>query len=141
MILPSQIIEIVEYRKIIELGALEMSFPHLTRENFDQLKALNEDAGKITYTKDSRIHWETNIQFHKTLCSFCNNTFIQRSLSDALNICTRISNQYFIQIWNNSQVSDGRNHIRLVEAMEEENLEQAKEILADDVEAFKNEIL
>lgn len=141
VILPEQIIEIIEYRKIIELGALEISFPHLTEQHFNQLKELNEEAGGIIYTKDSRLHWEANIRFHKVLCGFCNNSFIQKSLSDAMNICTRISNQYFTKLWSESKVSDGSNHIRLAEALEKGELGLAKGILAEDVEAFKKEIL
>lgn len=141
VILPEQIIEIIEYRKIIELGALEISFPHLTESNFNQLRELNEEAGRIVYTRDSRIHWEANILFHKTLCGFCNNSFIRKSLSDAMNICTRISNQYFTKLWNESRVSDGSSHIRMVEALEKGDVGLAKGILADDVEAFKKEIL
>lgn len=140
-ILPSQIIEIIEYRKIIELGALEISFPHLTQAQLEQLKELNQEAGRITYTKDSRIHWEANNHFHKMLCSFCNNSYMEKSLADAMNICTRISNQYFTKLWNESKITDGSNHIHLVEALESGDLQMAKEILAGDVEAFKQEIL
>lgn len=141
VIMPEQIVEIIEYRKIIELGALEISFPHLTKERLDQLKKLNEEAGAIIYRKDSRLHWEANNQFHKTLCSFCSNSFILKALSDAMNVCTRISNQYFTKLWSESKLSDGSSHIRLVEAIEGGKLELSKEILAEDVEAFKNEIL
>ena len=69
-ILPNQIMEIIEFRKIIELGALETCFAHLTSEQLLQLKRLNEEAARITYTKDPKIHWEANNRFHKTLCSF-----------------------------------------------------------------------
>ena len=40
-ILPNQIMEIIEFRKIVELGALETCFPHLTSEQLSQLKRLN----------------------------------------------------------------------------------------------------
>lgn len=141
VILPEQIIEIIEYRKLIELGALEISFPHLTERHLNQLKELNEEAAGIVYTKDPRIHWEANNRFHKTLCGYCNNSYIQKSLSDIMNLCTRISIQYFTKLWSESRISDGSNHIRLVEALEKGDLLLAKGILADDVEAFKNEIL
>lgn len=140
-ILPNQIMEIIEYRKIIELGALETCFPYLTSEQLSQLKRLNEEATRITYTKDPKMHWEANNLFHKTLCSFSNNSYVQKALEGAMNVCTRISNQYFTKLWNESKVSDASNHILLVEALEAGDLERAKAILSTDVEAFKDEIL
>lgn len=140
-ILPGQIMEIIEYRKVIELGALEMCFSHLTEEQLGELKRQNEEAGLITYTKDSKIHWEANNRFHITLCGFCGNRYLQKALADTMNICTRISNQYFTKLWNESKVSDAGNHVRLVEAIEQGDLEKARMILGEDVEAFKNEIL
>lgn len=140
-ILPNQIMEIIEYRKVIELGALEISFPHLTSDQLNELKRQNQEAARITHTKDTRIHWETNNLFHMTLCSYCNNSYIQKSLADIMNTCTRISNQYFTKLWNESKISDGSNHLLLVEALEAADLPQAKVILGRDVEAFKQEIL
>ena len=58
-----------------------------------------------------------------------------------MNVCTRISNQYFTKLWNESKVSDASNHILLVEALEAGDLERAKTILRTDVEAFRDEIL
>ncbi|WP_460641663.1 GntR family transcriptional regulator [Lacrimispora brassicae] len=140
-ILPSQIMEIIEYRKVIELGALELCFFRLTKEQINELKHQNEEAVRITDTKDSKIHWEANNLFHRTLCSYCGNSYIQKSLADAMNTCTRISNQYFTKLWNESKVTDGSNHVHLVEAIESGDLERAKAILIDDVESFKKEIL
>jgi hypothetical protein len=62
---------------------------------------------------------------------------LQKSLEDASNICTRISNQYFTKVWNESKPTDASNHIRLVEANEAGNLEKAKMILCEDVETIK----
>lgn len=140
-ILPSQIMEIIEYRKVIELGALKLCFFHITKEQIDELKRQNEEAVRITDTRDSRLHWEANNLFHRTLCGYCGNSYIQKSLADAMNVCTRISNQYFTKLWNESKVTDGRNHIHLVDAIESGDLERAKAILSDDVESFKKEIL
>jgi hypothetical protein len=58
-----------------------------------------------------------------------------------MNICTRISNQYFTKLWNESKVSDGTNQVNLVAAIESGDLELAKAILINDVESFKHEIL
>ncbi|MFT4104283.1 MAG: GntR family transcriptional regulator [Lacrimispora sp.] len=140
-ILPGQIAEIIEYRKMIELGALERCFLRLTAEQIGELKRQNEEAERIAHTMDSKLHWEANNLFHRTLCSYCNNSYIRKSLEDAMNVCTRISNQYFTKLWNESRISDGSSHVLLVEALEAGDLERAKIILGEDVEAFKKEIL
>lgn len=141
VITPSEIAEIVEFRKVIETGALEMCFDSLTEVELDQLKALNEEAVKITYEHDINTHWERNQDFHRKLCSFSENRYLQKSLEDSLKIFTRISNQYFTKLWKESKVSDGINHIRIVEAMEKKDLELAKKILSIDVASIKDEML
>lgn len=138
---PSEIIEIIELRKVIELGALEMCFSRITQQDIDELKIMNEEAANIANTKDIRIHWQNNQDFHKKLCSLSENRYMLKTLEDALNICTRISNQYFTKVWDERKPTDAISHIRLVEAIESGDLKQAKQILSDDVEAFKNEIL
>ncbi len=138
---PREIIEVIEIRKIIELGSLEMCFFQVTKTELDQLKQLNEDAMKISGTKDIKLHWKNNQDFHRMLCSFSNNRYLKKTLEDVLNICTRISNQYFMKVWSESKVTDARGHIRLVEAIEAKDLQLAKKILSEDVEMFKYEIL
>ena len=43
MIHPTQIRELVEFRKTIELAALEAAYPHMGENEYKQLIALNED--------------------------------------------------------------------------------------------------
>lgn len=138
---PREIIEVLELRKVIELGSLEMCFSQLTEEQINELKKMNEEVIKIAHTKDIALHWKNNQDFHKKLCSFSNNRYLQKTLEDALNVCTIISNQYFTKVWNESKVTDAGNHILFIEAIEAGDLERAKEILKEDVEAFKYGIL
>ncbi len=115
---PREIIEVIEIRKIIELGSLEMCFFQVTKTELDQLKQLNEDAMKISGTKDIKLHWKNNQDFHRMLCSFSNNRYLKKTLEDVLNILYenfRIS--IFMKVWSESKVTDARGHIRLVEAI------------------------
>lgn len=140
-ILPGQIVELIEFRKIIELGALEQCFNRITGEQLEQLKTMNSVAESISRTQNPRLHWESNHEFHRVLCSFSENQYLQQSLESVLQICTRISNQYFTKLWKESRVTDGTNHVYLVQAIEKQNLELAKSILKEDVESFRKEIL
>ena len=44
MIHPTQIRELVEFRKTIELAALEAAYPHMGENEYKQLIALNEES-------------------------------------------------------------------------------------------------
>lgn len=141
MFTPDEILEVLEYRTILEVSALELCFHKLTEENINELKELNRMDAEIIYRHDTKIHWDRNQEFHKRLCSFCDNRYIQKSMNDILNTCTRISNQYFTKLWDQGEQSNGSNHVLLVQAIEDGDLEKAKEILAEDVGAFKKVFL
>lgn len=140
VITPSEIHEIIEFRKLIEIGGLELCFHQITEAQIEELKQLNREASQITYEKDTKIHWAQNQEFHRRLCSFCQNRYIQKSLENSLKVCTRIANQYFTKVWGESKLTDGINHVMLVDALEQRDLERAKEILIMDVRAFRDEI-
>lgn len=140
VITPSEIIETIEFRKIIEVGALEICFDRLGEKQLRELRLLNEEAERTMDIPDIKIHWEQNQDFHRKLCSFCGNRYLQKSLDSSLNISTRIANQYFTKVWNEKEEEE-RDHFKLVKAIEEKNLASAKEILTYDIELMKNKVL
>lgn len=140
MITPSEMVEMVEYRTVIEVAALEKSFDTITEAQLEELRELNAYAKSIATTQNAREHWDTNEKFHKKLCSFAQNRFLQKSMEDAMKTCTRIANQYFVRVWQENQEEDG-NHYKLVKALEEKNFELAKEILVGDIALIKEKIL
>lgn len=140
MITPSEIVEVIEFRKIIEVGAMESCCHKLTEEQLQELRDVNEEAKLVTYSTDTKIHWDINEKFHKKLCSFSNNRYLQKALEDSMKTCTRIANQYFVKVWESHEEEDG-NHYRLVQALEEGRFELAKEILVYDIEMMKNKML
>lgn len=140
-ITPQQIREAVEYRKVIELGALAASFPVLTEKNLSELEKLNDEVQEIESIHDYKIHWKCNLEFHRKLCSFCGNSYLQKALEEALRLCTGISNQYYTKSWEGGREERAGNHERIVQALREKDLETAKEILARDLDAFREELL
>lgn len=140
-ITPQQIKEIVEYRKVIEIGALSASMLLLTNEDLNELDTLNADAQKIETIHDYKIHWKCNMEFHRKLCSYCDNSYLKKALEEALRICTRISNQYHIQSWKCGNEQKADSHEQIVQALREKDLEKAKNILTKDLDAFREELL
>lgn len=140
MVTPNEIIETIEFRKIIEIGALEKSFHRLTRREIEELKAVNAHAETITENQNVNEHWNTNQAFHQKLCSFSGNRYLQKALEDSMKTCTRIANQYFVRVWEEHEEENG-NHYKLVKALEEKDLEQAKKILAYDIEQIRDKML
>ena len=141
VITPDEIREVIEFRRVLEVSALELSFSLMTEKELLELKLLNSQVSEIAGSCDTKIHWDCNQKFHRTLCSYCRNRYIQKSLEDALNVCTRIANQYFSRLWKEGKPSDGSNHVNIVEALEKRDLEKARRILTEDVRAFRNCIL
>lgn len=140
-ITPQEIVESIEFRKLIEIGALERCFHRITPAQLEELKAMNEAAVSIAHNKDTKVHWQKNQEFHRKLCSFCENRYVEKSLEDSLRVGTRIANQYFTKLWGESKMAAATNHILLVAAIEAGQLEEAKVILGRDLDEFKNEIL
>lgn len=140
MITPREIVEMLEYRKIIEVGALEQCFFRITEAQMDELRELNDYARSIAGSQDAKDHWNINERFHKKLCSFSENRYLQKALDDSMKACTRIANQYFVKVWEENQEEDG-NHYKLVKAMEEKDFETAKEILIYDIGMMRDKML
>lgn len=140
IISPSEIVEMLEYRKIIEVGALEMCFWKITDEQMEELRKLNHYAMTIEESENPKEHWNVNERFHKTLCSFSGNRYLQKSLDDAMKACTRIANQYFVKVWEDDETGDG-NHYELVKALEDKDFQKAKELLIHDIGMMRNKIL
>ena len=87
-----------------------------------------------------KLHWALNQDFHKKLCSFSKNRYLEKALEDSLRVCSRISNQYYVKVWENKH-EGAYNHRKLVQAIEDRDIERAKEILAEDIEELmKNRV-
>ena len=141
MIHPTQIRELVEFRKTIELAALEAAYPHMGENEYKQLIALNEESVIHKDDLDVKIHWTLNNQFHQLLCSFSNNSFYKKALADAMIFSIRASNQYYCNVWNQKRKTDARNHVNLIDSLMTGDLEKAKNILRDDIEEYMHEII
>ena len=140
-ITPQEIGDIQELRLLLELGALEKTMQTITEEQLAQLEKNVESAQSLVEDRDIKKHWFQNISFHLLLCSFCGNAFIYEHLDRVLHFCSRGAGQYFQKTWSESKLSDANEHRALIEFIRRKDFERAKETLARDVSAMKNEIL
>lgn len=140
-ITPSEIVEIIEYRKVIELAALEKAAKIMTQENLEELKEMNRQVSLVNNRHEAKLHWELNQNFHKKLCSFCSNRYLQKALDDSLKVCSRISNQYYVKVWEHEH-EGAYNHRKIIKAIEDGEIQRAKEILSEDIdELLKNRVM
>jgi DNA-binding GntR family transcriptional regulator len=140
-ITPKEILDIMELRLLLELGALEKTMGVITDLQIAQLEANVVRARALAAEKNVKTHWFHNITFHLLLCSFCQNDFIYESLERTLHFCSRGAGQYFKKAWSEKKTSDGTEHGILIGALRERDLPLARETLARDIGSMKSEIL
>lgn len=140
-ITPQEIGDIQELRMLLELGALEKTMPIITEAQLVELEQNVLSAKTLVNDRDVKKHWFQNISFHLLLCSFCGNSFLYEHLERVLYFCSRGAGQYFQKTWSESKLSDATSHSTIIESIRKKDFEYAKETLAKDIAAMKNEIL
>ena len=124
-----EISDIVELRVILDDHHIQLLKENLSR------------ASEIHEGKNMMKHWKSNISFHLLLCSFCGNSQIYSETERALKFSYRGAIQYVCVSWNRRHDTKAQRHKKLIEAMEMRDLEKSLEILKEDIENLKQEIL
>lgn len=133
---PDDIKKLILFRKVIEKAALELTFKTLTRDKIDILKRQTEYSVQNSKSTQVRLHWKWNCEFHSLLCSFAENPFFDNALQKSMVILSLAANQYYSNMWTNNKTTDATNHLSLIRALEEKDLEKAKTILDKDIEEY-----
>lgn len=119
-------------RKMIELKALEISFPEIKEEQIRTLKALYNESKEVAETKDVYRNWELNTRFHMTLCMFSRNRFFTRTLNNLLRTCFRSVTSYYEDSWE-SEKKQSEWHLELISALTDNDFEKARYALFEDL--------
>lgn len=128
------ITDLLEYRLILEKGALERSMETIDEEKIEILK---KEAQTASNTDDVWKHWEINTRFHLLLMSFHKNQFMYQELERSMNILKRAYAQFYWSGWSEVTIpNDLKNHQTLIAALEEKDLEKAMACLEDDIHDF-----
>ena len=141
VITPSELSAIIEYRIILETGALKKTLKIITREQIDRLNSHAKHAGALAQKHDITTHWSTNMEFHLMLCECCSNQFMFKALNDALKFCSRGANQYFNKSWETGNPTDANGHVKIVDAIRHHDEKLAEELLIKDIECLWEQIL
>lgn len=128
---PSDIADVVEYRKIIEVEALKLCFYDISPEHIELLKNISNEYEKMQGSEDIYSTWQNNVKFHLALTELCSNKYIQNSISAAINLSTRFVFQYFKN--KKEQNLDNYFHNDIISAIENKDLDTAVKILSEDV--------
>lgn len=135
---PQEIREAVEYRTILELGALALFRGKIGPAEIAALRHTIEtnetlaDAGSIVQ------HWAHNTAFHCKLCSYSGNAMLCDAIGQVLRFCARGATQFYTHAWQNSISTNSATHHQLVDLLEKGDWEGARASLAADIASMKD---
>lgn len=136
-ILPNEVREIMETRKVIELYMLEISCPSIDDCQLAMLYNQDREMEKLNLEQMSVYEqWAKNVEFHMLLASFSNNEYMLKILKDILRDNARAAAQYHIQSGKAIIDQKQRGHQRLIQAIAAKDIEKAKKILIQDIGFF-----
>lgn len=128
--------DIMEFRSVVEDYMLEKSFRRLILDtSLNELKALAKDSAGDNC--DVWQHWDSNTLFHLKLASFAENRYLYEQLQSAMNFLKLAYAQFYWSQWNQASIpNDLKHHLRIIQALEDKDLELAKVYLKKDLEDF-----
>ncbi len=130
--------DILEYRLILETGALRGSIDRITREQIERLKDINKGCSSQEAKDDFWVHWNYNVQFHLELMSFYGNKFAYDNLKSALTVLTRAYAQYYWGRWSSiSFPRDMKHHAGIIKCLRKKDIDGAVHFLKEDFEDFE----
>lgn len=121
--------EMLSFRFYLECGILKDKSQYFTEAQIHQLEELNVDCIRTDVTP--RQHWEANVLFHKTLISFCGNSYIDEQLSECYDSLTRAYAQFQWGLGKKVlfKGSDCASHEHIIDALKHKDTNKLLEIL------------
>jgi len=124
------ILEVLEYRKILEVGIVPLIFKNLTRKDLDDLKSNLEELEQTSEDQIETIA-ELDLAFHRRLCLISDNSLIIKVNHILGNLFKKSMKEVVIALGNQT----GRKyHRKIFEAMRENNQKKTTEILKDHIQ-------
>lgn len=133
-----EIIDIINFRIMVETGCLRTAAEEMSREDMEELKSftLNDCCDN---SEDTNIlkHWENNTKFHLKLLSYSGNEYCLNTVKRSIDIMTRAYAQRHWEKWGTISFHMGcEGHLKIIEHLEEGDLERAVEDLQKDILSF-----
>ncbi len=129
---------ILDYRLILETGALRGSIGRITKGQIDRLRDINKRCSSQEAKDDFWVHWDYNVQFHLELISFYGNEFAYDNLKSALTVLTRAYAQFYWDKWSSiSFPRDMKHHVNIIKCLRKKDIDGAVHFLKEDFEDFE----
>ncbi|SIR06980.1 DNA-binding transcriptional regulator, GntR family [Alkalispirochaeta americana] len=133
--------EATQFRIILELEGLRLSFESLEKDAIDCLTQLTNETEYIKMGKSVSLEewWENNALFHITLISYAKNTLLTDSLRKTMHLLWRAVAQLFGNSGQKSYLSyNPKSHIIVCEAISEKDFKKAEDLLRKDIASILN---
>ena len=128
------VVQIQDYRRILECGILRQSYKKITPSQIAQLRRINEDC---SVPADIFQHWESVTNFHLHLMFCSQNQFAYAQLQRAMAVLGRAYAQCYWNRWDNKfPPLDTSNHSKILDHLEAGDIDQAIQSLHDDLNDF-----
>ena len=131
------VLEMLDYRAVLECGSLDRNWDAITDKRIAQLQKLVYKDYSKPEQREAFEHWEKNCAFHLTLFSFSNNVFSYEQLAAVMRA---LGIAYVRSYWKTlhlTRVSSGANyHKQLINYLMRGDKKAAVECLKEDIMEF-----
>ncbi len=131
-----EVMQILEYRFILESGILQRNIETVSSEILDALIELDGKCNESV--NDMWLHWEYNTKFHLKLCEAAKNEYILKELARSMEVLRRAYGQFYWDKWDGKyNPSDMKNHNKIIECITNKDIENALYHLRMDLDDFR----
>jgi len=129
------IVEMLQYRYILEFGILRANLDAFTEARVARLEEIN---GLCQQEKqDSVLHWDYNCEFHERMIAYCGNNYAADQLTRTLSRLRRAYIQcYFNKTGEVCLITDTKHHTDIIDALRAKDVEALERSLRSDLNDF-----
>lgn len=129
------IIQILNYRLILECGLLYSSYGQINEAQLAALAEVDELCNRSA--EDVWIHWGHNQSFHTLLASYSSNEYACLRLNESMQQLRRAYAQFYWDKWDNiTQPKDMRYHSQIIDNIRKHDIDKAVDYLKADLADF-----
>lgn len=131
--------QIFQVRKCIEPYALMQTFQYLTEQDIFELEAINAEIWEVLEKRDWLHLFDADIAFHQTFVDKCRNKYLTE-------LYIAVRNRYKNFTLKNlsslppDELENNREHMLIIEAIRQRDLEQALQYLNQHIDALYDRI-
>ncbi len=133
--------QILMFRRFIEKETLIYIWENSPHYVFKEIKEylIND---RVEPDNTLLEHWLKNKRFHLKLCSYAGNKYIYEQLENAMCVLTRAYTHFHYDEWKNYKFEfSDETHIKILDALIDEDLEMAIKYLIEDIGTFETTLI